>query len=79
MTRKPRLTGLKSAGAWVALIVIIAVLGGTHHEFFDVSNIRNVLSTNAELLVVAAGMTVVVIDHPRRTAFASARIAVARR
>jgi ribose transport system permease protein len=62
MSRKPRLTGLKSAGAWLALIVIIAVLGGTHHEFFDVSNIRNVLSTNAELLVVAAGMTVVVIS-----------------
>ena len=61
-TGKPRLTGLKSAGAWLALIVIIAVLGGTHHEFFDVSNIRNVLSTNAELLVVAAGMTVVVIS-----------------
>lgn len=58
----PKLTELKSAGAWLALVVIIALLGGTHHDFFDVSNIRNVLGTNAELLVVAAGMTVVVIS-----------------
>ena len=56
------LTAAKSAGAWLALIVIIVALGGTHHNFFDVSNIRNVLGTNAELLVVAAGMTVVVIS-----------------
>ena len=53
---------LKSAGAWLALIVIIAALGGSHHDFFDSSNIRNVLGTNAELLVVAVGMTVVVIS-----------------
>jgi ribose/xylose/arabinose/galactoside ABC-type transport system permease subunit len=55
-------THMKSAGAWLALIVIVVVLGGTHHNFFDVSNIRNVLGTNAELLVVAVGMTVVVIS-----------------
>jgi ribose transport system permease protein len=61
LIRKWRLGGLGSAGAWLALIVIIAVLGGTHHDFFAVSNIRNVLGTNAELLVLAAGMTVVVI------------------
>jgi ribose transport system permease protein len=59
---RPRLTAAKSAGAWLALIVIIAALGGTHHNFFDVSNIRNVLGTNAELFVAAAGMTVVVIS-----------------
>jgi ribose/xylose/arabinose/galactoside ABC-type transport system permease subunit len=59
---RARLTTAKSAGAWLALIVIIVALGGTHHNFFDVSNIRNVLGTNAELLVVAAGMTVVVIS-----------------
>lgn len=58
----PKLTDIKSGGAWLALVVIIAALGGTHHDFFDVSNIRNVLGTNAELLVVAAGMTVVVIS-----------------
>ena len=58
----PKLSQIKSGGAWLALIVIIALLGGTHHDFFDVSNIRNVLGTNAELLVVAAGMTVVVIS-----------------
>jgi ribose transport system permease protein len=57
-----KITQLKSAGAWLALIIIIALLGGTHTDFFDVSNIRNVLGTNAELLVVAAGMTVVVIS-----------------
>jgi len=58
----PTLTNIKSGGAWLALIVIVALLGGTHHDFFDVSNIRNVLGTNAELLVVAAGMTIVVLS-----------------
>lgn len=59
---RTRLLSSKSAGAWLALVVLVAVLGGTHHDFFDVSNIRNVLGTNAELLVAAAGMTVVVIS-----------------
>ena len=52
----------KSVGAWLALIIIIAALGGSHHDFFESSNIRNVLGTNTELLVVAVGMTVVVIS-----------------
>ncbi len=59
---RARVLSSKSAGAWLALAVLVAALGGTHHDFFDVSNIRNVLGTNAELLVVAAGMTVVVIS-----------------
>lgn len=59
---KLRVAGVRSAGAWLALAALIVALGGTHHDFFDVSNIRNVLGTNAELLVVAAGMTVVVIS-----------------
>jgi ribose transport system permease protein len=57
-----RVPVIRSAGAWLALIVLIALLGGTHTDFFEGSNIRNVLGTNAELLVVAAGMTVVVIS-----------------
>jgi len=59
---RSRVLSSKSAGAWLALAVLVVALGGTHHDFFDVSNIRNVLGTNAELLVVAAGMTVVVIS-----------------
>jgi ribose transport system permease protein len=55
-------THSRSGGAWLALAVIIALLGGTHHDFFDVSNIRNVLITNVDLLIVATGMTVVVIS-----------------
>jgi ribose transport system permease protein len=57
-----RIPAIRSAGAWLALIVLIVLLGGTHTDFFEGSNIRNVLGTNAELLVVAAGMTVVVIS-----------------
>lgn len=49
------------AGAWAALAVLIIALGATHHAFFSAGNIRNVLGTNASLLVVAAGMTIVVI------------------
>jgi ribose transport system permease protein len=57
-----RRPAVKSVGAWLALAVLIVALGGTHHEFFSAGNIRNVLGTNASLLIVSAGMTVVVIS-----------------
>lgn len=50
------------AGAWGALVVLIVALGATHHDFFGAENIRNVLGTNASLLVVSVGMTVVIIS-----------------
>lgn len=59
---KIRRPAVKSVGAWLALIVLIVALGATHPDFFGTGNIRNVLGTNASLLVVAAGMTVVVIS-----------------
>ena len=59
---KTRLPRVKSAGAWLALAVLVVALGATHPDFFGAGNIRNVLGTNASLLVVAAGMTVVMIS-----------------
>jgi ribose transport system permease protein len=59
---KTRLPHVKSAGAWLALAVLVVALGATHPDFFGAENIRNVLGTNASLLVVAAGMTVVMIS-----------------
>ena len=57
-----RRPAISSAGAWLALAVIIVALGATHHSFLSAGNIRNVLGTNASLLVVSAGMTVVIIS-----------------
>lgn len=59
---KTRLPRVKSAGAWLALAVLVVALGATHPDFFGAENIRNVLGTNASLLVVAVGMTVVMIS-----------------
>jgi ribose transport system permease protein len=58
-TRRP---AIKGVGAWLALAVLVVALGATHPQFFGAGNIRNVLGTNASLLVVAVGMTVVVIS-----------------
>lgn len=51
-----------AAGALLALAVLVIALSLTHPEFLGAENIRNVLGTNASLLVVSAGMTAVLIS-----------------
>lgn len=49
-------------GALTALIVIVVVLATTQNGFLTVSNLQNVLQSNAPLFLVSIGMTFVVVS-----------------
>lgn len=51
-----------AAGALLALAVLVIILSVTHPQFLSASNVRNVLATNASLVAVSAGMTMVLIS-----------------
>jgi ribose transport system permease protein len=56
------LTGSRRyVGVAGALVLLIAVFGGTHSFFLSWANISNILDTNSVLMIVAVGMTVAMV------------------
>lgn len=52
---------LQRFGAWIALVVVIAIATARHASFFTPENLFNVLRQNSMLGLVALGMTFVII------------------